>query len=859
VPAVNILGLAGYLVTEFRKTTYGYTVYGLTYKPYKGKKKTTYRLVTRVVEKIGRKPKSTDTPTKKIYVADFETDFVKVYKEDGSIDREKSSAYVWLWIARPLELPTKEDYDRLMRQYEETGLEQLKPTFDYVTDENWKQFYDIGQSIESFFDWINSHETETDIYFHNADFDYKFIAYELVNRGYTLAPKIFKNSKPKNIEFKESDQDKLVEDDDDYIYDEEHKKESKQKSYDDYVYDKMTVQQSICNRRFYGASFYNVKGKKINILDSFKQSMSSIASLGKGIGMPKLEMDEGYSFRGRDYVATESDLNYARRDVDIDAITLKKFLEVESGRTIASRSYKQLQKEMYNSTGYDFRRIFPEYDLDMEYEYFRPAYRGGYVYVNPMYQNKHLKNIFGSRIDKTSMHPTMMIENRLPCGHPEYFKGKPEPLTYEKSGDLIKGKVDENGKLFILKCDIGYEVKPNCPPPLQLFAPGKSGTDYNLSTFDFDNGIKQNLCVTGIDLQLIFENCDVFYFEPIDGYYFKSVRGAFDKFVYMHYDGKNGSTGAQRLYHKLYLNSPTGKLGTNPNQKTYSWEMKDGILTNVPIESEPTTPEYTPAIAYILSYTRKDLFSVIKKTGWENFLYCDTDSVHTLLHPAKLAEIMDLDPVKLGGWKHEFILMEAKFIRAKCYMEYGLEPTSYKALQLEDKNIIHGKLPTGKWVVAKEPYSQYTEIWQETKPKDIVWKRINGEERTGIDDRFKDDPSKAYTYYMGGEWMKTDDPQPEDDVWVERLEIKVAGMPESCYNWWKDENRRNHTHLTEKELLDKQVAPDKVKNKYGEVTFERFNIGSSFFGKKYKYDVRGGVGIDTGYFTIQEKVSMFQL
>ena len=833
VPAVNLLSIASYLVTEFRKTTYGYTVYGLTYKIYNGKNKTTYKLVKRVVEKIGRKPRSSNTPTKKIYVADFETDFVKVYKEDGSIDRKKSSAYVWLWIARPLELPTKEDYDRLMQQYEETGLEQLKPSFDYVTDENWKQWYDIGQTMESFFDWINQQDTETDIYFHNADFDYKFIAYELVNRGYTLAPKKFKDYKtPEN---------------------------PKHKTLDDYKYDKMTVQQSICNRRFYGASFYNSRGKKINILDSYKQSMSSIASLGKGIGIPKGEMDDGYTFRGRDHVATEDELDYAKKDVDICAITLKKFLEIESGRTIASRSYKQLQREMYESTGYEFRRIFPEYGLDMEYEYFRPAYRGGYVYVNPMHQNKHLKNIFGSRIDKTSMHPSMMIGTRLPCGHPEYFKGAPQPLTYKQSGGLIEGKVDENGKLFILKCDISYEVKPNCPPPLQLFAPGKSGTDYNLDTYDFDNDIKYNLCVTGIDLQLIFDNCKVTYFKPIDGYYFKAVTGAFDRFVYMHYDGKNEATGAQRVYHKLYLNAPTGKLGTNPKQESYSWEMKDGILTNVPIESEPATPEYTPAIAYILSYTRKDLFNVIKKTGWENFLYCDTDSVHTLLHPTKLAAIMDLDPIKLGGWKHEFILQEAKFLRAKCYMEKGLEPTSYKSLQLEDKLITHGKLSTGEWVIAKEPFSQYEEIWQETKPKDIVWKRINGEEWTGIDDRYKDDPSKAYTYLMGGEWVKTTTPTKSDDLWVERLEVKVAGMPASCYNWWKDENRRNHTNETEKELLDKQVAPDKVKNRYGEVTFERFNVGSSFFGKNYKYDVSGGVGIDTGYFTIQEKVSPYSL
>jgi len=418
------------LVTGFVETKTGFTVKGKKLKlTYKSKKtgKSTYKYKPCNVDTFKTKPRETrKTP---IIVADFETDFVKVYKDDGSIDRKKSSAAVWLWIARPLQLPEKSDFDEMSKLYEETGAVQYKPDFKYVTDDNWKEFHDIGPDIESFCDYLDSYDTPVQVYFHNADFDYKFITYELINRGYHLAPQ-----KPKG--FKKSDKVIDITPESDVLIQHELDGEvhdvvtNKVKQFSDYEYDKMCVQQSIVNRRFYGATYYNKLGKKITILDSYKLSMNSIASLGKSIGKPKLEMDNGYHYRGPNYIPTENDLMYARRDVEVDADTLVNLLEIESGRTLGSRSYKQLKGDMYDSKGYDFRRVFPEYDLDLELRYFRDAYRGGYVYANPTNQNKDINNMFGSRIDKTSMHPSMMVAHKIPCGVPEPFKGCPASLTY---------------------------------------------------------------------------------------------------------------------------------------------------------------------------------------------------------------------------------------------------------------------------------------------------------------------------------------------------------------------------------------------------------------------------------------------
>jgi len=51
------------------------------------------------------------------------------------------------------------------------------------------------------------------------------------------------------------------------------------------------------------------------------------------------------------------------------------------------------------------------------------------------------------------------------------------------------------------------------------------------------------------------------------------------------------------------------------------------------------------------------------------YIYSDTDSIHTLLPIEELKKFCDIDPVRLGAWKHEGSFQKARFVRQKCYIE----------------------------------------------------------------------------------------------------------------------------------------------------------------------------------------------
>jgi hypothetical protein len=81
-------------------------------------------------------------------------------------------------------------------------------------------------------------------------------------------------------------------------------------------------------------------------------------------------------------------------------------------------------------------------------------------------------------------------------------------------------------------------------------------------------------------------------------------------------------------------------------------------------------PLYIPIASFITAYARQTTIQAVQ-ANYERFVYCDTDSIHL---------IGDEDPVgvpvhqsDLGAWKHEFIIKQGKFLRAKCYMEIGHE------------------------------------------------------------------------------------------------------------------------------------------------------------------------------------------
>ena len=92
-------------------------------------------------------------------------------------------------------------------------------------------------------------------------------------------------------------------------------------------------------------------------------------------------------------------------------------------------------------------------------------------------------------------------------------------------------------------------------------------------------------------------------------------------------------------------------------------EQKDGI--------------YLPIGAFITAYAREKTIRTsqaikdysIEKYEKDLYYYSDTDSIHTGLPIEELKKFCDIDPVKLGAWKHEGDFTKARFVRQKCYLE----------------------------------------------------------------------------------------------------------------------------------------------------------------------------------------------
>ena len=86
---------------------------------------------------------------------------------------------------------------------------------------------------------------------------------------------------------------------------------------------------------------------------------------------------------------------------------------------------------------------------------------------------------------------------------------------------------------------------------------------------------------------------------------------------------------------------------------------------------------YLPMGCFITSYARDKTIRTsqkikdysIQKYGKDLYYYSDTDSIHTGLSIEELKQFCDIDPVRLGAWKHEGNFKKAKFIRQKCYLE----------------------------------------------------------------------------------------------------------------------------------------------------------------------------------------------
>lgn len=392
------------------------------------------------------------------------------------------------------------------------------------------------------------------------------------------------------------------------------------------------------------------KGKEkdcLTIYDSLKILPFSVAAIAKGFNLPISKLEINYNeTREKDHILTKEEVDYLRNDVEIMARALH--ILFEQGLTKMTQGSNALFDYKRTVGTKNFNKWFPipDYDSDI-----RQSYKGGFTYLNPKYKEIDLQD--GIVLDVNSLYPSVMYYQPLPYGEGIFFKGKYEP--------------DKIYNLHIQMFTCQFELKPGYIPTIQLknnlaFVPTKY--------LESSDGEDVTLCLTNVDLELFFEHYNVYNIEYHSGWKFKSTVGLFKEYIDKWNKVKMESTlngnKAMRTLAKLMLNALYGKFALNPNvQSKIPW-YDNGVVKYKLGEKETRDPIYIPVGTFITAWARYKTISSAQKV-YDRFVYADTDSLHLI--GTEIPDMLEVDPVKLGAWKHESTFTRARFIRQKSYIE----------------------------------------------------------------------------------------------------------------------------------------------------------------------------------------------
>lgn len=467
--------------------------------------------------------------------------------------------------------------------------------------------FTYGNDINGFMKWANELGKAT-VYFHNLKFDGEFILCWLFENGFKYVDR----------------------------------RDLEKNTFTTLISDKgQFYSMEICFER---------KGKEkksLTIYDSLKILPFSVAAIAKGFNLPisKLEIDY-HETREIGHVLTKQEIDYLRNDVDIVARALNTLFE--QGLTKMTQGSNALFDYKRTVGTKNFSKWFPipVYDYDI-----RQSYKGGFTYLNPKYKELDLTE--GIVLDVNSLYPSVMYYQPLPYGEGIFFKGKYKP--------------DKIYNLYVQMFTCQFELKPGYIPTIQL----KNNLSFIPTQYlESSEGEDVTLCLTNVDLELFMEHYNVFNIEYHSGWKFKSTIGLFkdyiDKWNKVKMESTINGNKAMRTLAKLMLNALYGKFALNPNvQSKIPW-YDNGIVKYKLGEKETREPIYIPVGTFITAWARYKTISSAQKV-YDRFVYADTDSLHLI--GTEIPDMLEVDPVKLGAWKHESTFTRARFIRQKSYIE----------------------------------------------------------------------------------------------------------------------------------------------------------------------------------------------
>ena len=381
--------------------------------------------------------------------------------------------------------------------------------------------------------------------------------------------------------------------------------------------------------------------KPIKIWDSLKKfpglSVQAIAKMYKIEGKKQKPFFEMY--RPPDYKPTTEEIEYCLQDSRIIAHAIKQEESIgHKSMTLSSDAFNGVKNFIGGYKGW--RRKFPQLDIEDD-KFIRKSYKGGWVYVNPKYQNIELHDTVS--YDVNSLYPWVMHDCVLPYGKPLH-----------REPDI--------GELYVTRFEAAFELKDGYLPTVQI----KGNRFYKETEYLTESKGIVELYMTNIDYELFCKHYDIEYESEHDYITFLSMKGLLapyiDYWTEQKIKCKHEGDSAGYYIAKRWLNSPYGKTGMRPDRIN---KIPIGISDKLMFQNEDSIGEaiYVPYATFVCAQARYKTINAAQ-ANYDNFIYADTDSIHL----TEETNTIDVDDYKLGYWKLEGHYPVAKYIRPKTYI-----------------------------------------------------------------------------------------------------------------------------------------------------------------------------------------------
>lgn len=253
-------------------------------------------------------------------------------------------------------------------------------------------------------------------------------------------------------------------------------------------------------------------------------------------------------------------------------------------------------------------------------------YLGGKTLLNPKYKYKICRNVY--KLDENSMYPHKEKTMDYPYGRPTISQ---EPIP---------------GKIHIYHLNFMYgKTKPHM-----------IGVWADLKTKDYTDEINElnSFFIYEEELNELKEWYDLYYeVDYILNFRSDKCKGMKD-FIDKFYSIKCTAKGVVKLAVKIPLNASYGKLSEKIIKETGHYELSEGGYVHYVKDGETVNKNSMLSVivgSRVTALSRVDLMQKIRQVTYnnpeENFIYCDTDSIHSFTCN------IETDDKKLGYLKNE--------------------------------------------------------------------------------------------------------------------------------------------------------------------------------------------------------------